>query len=98
MDLFLCLLNTVKSCFYLAKFIVVKVFIFLFYLSHIMCFESDELHFILNVCFPSFFSIISRILNIIHNYVCFLPDMLHKHDIKRCNCIFGNTQYTITEI
>lgn len=98
MDLFLCLLKTVKSCFYLVKFIVVKVFIFLFYLSHIMCFESDELYFTLNVSFPSFFTLFSRILNIIHNYVCFLPGMLHKHDIKRCNCIFGNTQYTFTEI
>ena len=73
-------------------------YFFLFYLSHIMCFESDELYFTLNVSFPSFFTLFSRILNIIHNYVCFLPGMLHKHDIKRCNCIFGNTQYTFTEI
>ena len=58
MDLFICLLKTVKSCFYLVKFTVVKVFIFLFYLSHIMCFESDELHFTLNISFPSFFYII----------------------------------------
>ena len=74
-------------------------YFFLFYLSHIMCFESDELYFTLNVSFPSFFCIIFTYFKY-NPQLCLFSTRyeLHKHDIKRCNCIFGNTQYTFTEI